>query len=195
MAVQLKFEVCESKDCRSLVFSETTGEYSSSNTTGWGSPNKETSDAETAVLTVTTPSDSDYTFDLFAESPSWPSVDDNQEFSIDVTDIGGSTGSKLEDGLYLFKYQVTRTTATTFNYSQQIQQLFYCSARCCVDSMFADLDFECDCCAEDINRALKAKAMLYSLELAAGAGHVNQFADLLDIIRKLCNNSNCNSCN
>lgn len=195
MAVQLSFEVCQSLDCRSLVFTETTGEYSSSNITGWGSPNKLTSDAETAVLIVTTPSGADYTFNLFTESPAFPTSDDEREFVIDTTDIGGTTGSRIPNGLYLFRYSVTRTTATAFSYSQQIQQLFYCTARCCVNSMFADLDFECDCCEEEIDRALKAKAMLYSLELAAGAGHIDKFNNLLDILTKLCNNTNCNSCN
>ena len=195
MAVTLSFNICQSADCKSFVFSETTGEYSADNTSGWGTPNRDAADAETATLVVTTPDGDDYTFDLFAESPNWPTVDDDQEFVIDITDIGGSAGSKIADGLYLFRYTVTRTTATPFSYTQQIQQLFYCNAKCAVNKMIAEIDFECDCSVEDINQALKAKAMLYSLELAAACGETDKFDNLLTILDKLTKNTNCNSCN
>jgi hypothetical protein len=194
MAVSLSFEICSSSDCKSLAFTETTGAYSSTNTNGWGSPNKLTSDAETAVLEVTIPGDITYTFDLFAESPAFPTSDEDQKFIINAEDIGGVSGDKIPDGLYLFRYTVGRTTATAFTYTQQIQQLLYCNIKCCVYSMFADIDEDCSCSSKKIEKALKSFALYKSLVAAAGCGQVNRFANLLKILGKLCKNTNCN-CN
>ena len=57
--------------------------------------------------------------------------------------------------------------------------------------MFADIDYECDCSTDKINKAKKAWLMLESLGYASKSGQKTYFANLLEDINKLCT-GNCN---
>jgi len=67
-APTLTFNICEASNNQSLIFTETTGAYSASNTSGWNTPNTDITTAQTATLAVTTPSDVTTIIDLFTSS-------------------------------------------------------------------------------------------------------------------------------
>lgn len=195
MSVQLSFTVCSSANCDQLIFTETTGAYSGTNLTGWNAPNVLAANAETATLTVTSPDLTVTVINLFTEVPAWPSTDTTQEFIITPSMIGATT-TKFSDGVYTFLYTVTRTTATAFSYTQTVQQLFYCNAKCCVTTLFANIDdWECDCNKVKINEAYQADILLRALQRASKCGNTTSFTKTLTLINNLCSTtSTCTSC-
>lgn len=191
MSVNLSFEICQSSDCTKLTFVETTGSYNAiSNTGGWGTPNEDHTDAETAVLTVLLASGNTYTIDLF-DTGYFPT--DNTQFEFDLTneDFGYISGSAIDDQIINFTYTVT--TATSI-YTANYQQAFYCQVQCCVMSMFADIDVDCDCSKDKIDSALQAYALLKGLIYSANCGNKTYFNNILAQLNKLCLNSNCQNC-
>lgn len=193
--ISLDFNICLSGSCNTITFTETTGAFSSTNIYGWGSPNEATSSAQTAVLEITDPTGVVTSINLFINSPAFPSSSNTNEYIITPSSIG-STEEKFSDGVYYFKYTVTRTSATAYSYSQVVQKLFYCNAKCCVESLFADIDdFECDCNAVKLELAYKADKLLTGLKYMSKCGQVNDFNELLDVISDLCDETgNCSSC-
>lgn len=190
MSVILQFEICQSSDCSSLTFVETTGAYNdTTNPNGWGTPNEDTTDAVSAVLTVTLESGSTYNIDLFSDG--FPTTSDTIEYLIDPVDIGMKDGGKLTDQIITFTYTVVTGTTT---YTQNIQQAFYCQVQCCVLSMFVGLDVECDCSIDQINNALKSYALLKGLIYSANCGNKTNFNNILAQLQKLCLNNNCQNC-
>lgn len=193
MAVSLSFSICQGSGCDSLTFKETTGAYSVTNTGGWGAPNRATSTATIATLTITNPSGTSYELDLFATGD-FPTDDTTFEYDIDFTDIGLTAGSKLPDGIYTFVYSVTTVSGTTVVYTQTVQQAFYCQVKCCVLSMFKELDVTCDCSKDAKIRAIDAYLMLKGIIYSSGSGCSSNFEEDLAILQKICLNSNCTNC-
>ncbi len=196
--VQLNFDICELSNCQTITFAETTGTYDAiENPNGWGSPNSVIDDADTATLEITQPDGTITTIDLFALTPSFPTTTLTQTYSISASTAGLST-TAFTDGKYTFVYTVTGTTGgNDFTYTQTVEQLFFCQARCCVDRLFAAIDdFTCDCNKTKINEAYQADILLRSLKRAAGCGDLNSFTDTLTIINNLCGTTTlCSSCN
>lgn len=192
----LNFEICQSNDCSSLTFVETTGLLSETNLTGWddgllGSSNPTTGDATSAVLTITLASGNTYDIDLFATG-FFPTYNDTFEYVIPNESFGYTTGSAIADQIMSFTYTVVALGET---YTQTVQQAFYCQAQCCVMSMFLGIDSTCDNCNEDkMDRALKAYALLKGLIAAANCGNSTYFNNILAQVNKLCLNSNCQNC-
>ncbi len=190
MALIPQFNICESSGCNSLSFSETTGVYSEDNPTGYGAPNVAIDDILTAVLTITIGSTS-YDIDLFATG-NFPTTDSDVIYTIDPTEIGYSSGDEIPDQIITFTYTLTTESAT---YSQVLVKALYCQVTCCVNTMFVELDYACDCAMDSINEALKAFAMLQGLKQAAGCANITNFNNILTQLNKLCANSECSACN
>lgn len=192
MALVLSFEICQESNCSGLSFKELTGTYlSPSNIYGWGGLNPATATATAATLTITigtTP----YIINLF---PTFPTTNTGFVFNIPNTSIGLLSGDKLPDQIITFTYSVTIGAGpAAVVYTQTITQAFFCQANCCVNSMFLNLNFECDSCNENIDEALKAHAMLLGLKYSANCGNSTEFNNTLEQLNKLCNNTNCSSC-
>jgi hypothetical protein len=193
MAVVLGINVVVSNDRKSLEFYETTGPYSATNTTGWGAPNEAISDATEAELTVETPAENSYTFDSTSVTPlysDWPTTDDDTSYDIPNSDIGYGVSENLPDGVYRFNYIVTTGTTT---YEQTIEKLFWHNAKCCVFNMFADIDYNCDCSTDKLEKAKKAYLLMKGLEYASKCGQKDYFENLLEDLEKLCA-GDCTNC-
>ena len=190
MAVVLSFEICQSNDCKTLTFVETTGAYALTNITGWGTPNEDTTAATSATLVITPPSGVVYSIDLFALSD-FPKSDTTFEYELDETSLGLTASSKYPDGIYHFTYTVV-TDSTT--YTQQITQAFYCQVQCCVYSMFKDLDVTCDCSLELKTKAIDAYLLLKGLMYSANCGNTTNFNAELATLQKICLNNECQNC-
>ncbi len=193
MALILNFNLCESGGCNSLTFSELTGLYNAeSNTTGYGTPNPDIGDATAAVLTVTLASGDSYDIDLF-ETGNFPTTNSSIEYEINPTEIGyASLDDLIDDQIITFTYTVTIDDE---EYTQVVVKALYCQVQCCVNTMFVELDFTCDCSVDETNKALKAFAMLQGLKQAAGCGNVTNFNNILTQLNKLCATTSCASCN
>lgn len=192
MALGLSFQICQSSDCSELTFVETTGVYNAtSNPTGYGAPNALTSDATAATLTVTLASGSSYVIDLLATT-FFPSSDITFEYALSNADFGGVASSAIDDQIINFLYTVTTASAT---YTTSFSQAFYCQVQCCVMSMFADIDVDCDSCTKSkTDAALKAYALLKGLIYSANCGNSTYFNSILTQLNKLCLNTNCSNC-
>lgn len=189
MSVILSFEICQSSTCGSLIFKETTGAFNANtNPNGWGAPNEDTTDALTAELAIQLADGSTYTIDLKATT-FFPTTDTTFEYLINGSDIGYD--GQIDDQIISFTYTVTTSTET---YTQTVVQGFYCQAECCVNKMFVDLDFECDCIKDEMDSALKAFAILQGLKYSANCGNATNFNNLLAQLNKLCAGSSCASC-
>lgn len=190
MSLVLTFNVCSNSNCKTVNFNETTGTYNvTTNPTGWGTPNATIASATTATLTITKPDTTEIVINLFS---TYPTTDSTLLRTITQTELE-NTG-KLTDGLYTFLYTVT---ANSVVYTQTIQKLLYCQITCCVNNMWADVAksggcLDCDSIAKD--KARKAQALLSGLESVAEAGNKDAFDNILSVLTKLCNSSNCSSC-
>jgi len=195
MSVELNFNICISSDCSTLEFTETTGEYSATNTGGWETPNEATTDAESAILEITSENNVVTTINLFSNTPIYPTINKDQKYIIEPSDLGYTT-SKFPDGIYSFKYTVARTTATAFSYYTVVRKIFFCQTKCCVQSLFADIDdFECECNATKLDLALKADALLTGLKYAANCGQESTFTNIMTTINNICDQTgNCSDC-
>ena len=191
--VTLNFTICESSDRTKLQFHETTGAYSASNTSGWGNPNKETTDAEICTLTVTTPAGTTTTLNLFTSS--FPTTDSDQEFEILNTDLGLSSTDKLLDGVYTCVYTVARTTSVSFSYTQTKTVYIFGQMQCSVYSLFGKIPTEeCTCNTDAMELAFKASTFLNALCHSATDGNALNFNKILSILERLTSNNNCKNC-
>ena len=191
MALELNFSFSTSCDCKNIIFEETSGSYQAvSNETGWGVPNDDTTIATSAVLTVTDPSGTEHTVDLYTDH-SFPK-DDHSSVALDMSNFGGAVGDKPADGLYCIEYKVVTATDT---YTKKIEELFYCNAQCCVHSMISKLDLLCDTCDRDKkDNALFAYTLLQNLKYSAACGTTSNFDLLITMINRLCDSLSCESC-
>lgn len=196
MSVVLKFNICQSNNCKSFTFTEQTGAYNAlSNTTGWGAPNNSNLDAQTATLTITKPDGTQTILNLFPSG--FPTINTNLQFIINNTDLGYGSSDTIPDGEFIFVYETTSTGRITFDFIQTKDIFTFCNAKCCVFNMFSNIpeNVSCDCCDDtNILKAEKARAFLEGLKFAASCGLKNKFKTLLDTVNKLCKNQNCSSC-
>lgn len=192
MATKLNFSICAKNNCKEFEFAELTGLYNATtNTTGWGAPNATIGTTTSADLQVFLPGNTtvtpDFTFDLFAETPSWPTTDDTQIYTIYNTTLGYS--GRVIDGIWKFVYLVVADDVT---YKQTKYIATTCNLQCCVSGLFADIDdFECDCMQGQIDRALTAMAIFEAMEAAAACGNITKFDKLKSMLQRMCTNTNC----
>lgn len=188
MAVDVKFSVCQTSDCKSIKFTEKTGLYDAvTNLTGWdpaggGGPNDETADATIATLTITSPDGVVYApVDLFNLDGFPKSTEDSYTIAASAVD---SSLTDFKDGRWKMTYSVTTPTAT---YEETITFFFHCKIDSCICKKLAALDVnDCDCDPGKIEEVLKMKAFADSLEYAVGCGNLNAADDILTTLEKLC---------
>lgn len=116
MAVAVNFGISELADSSGFLLVETTGPYSASNTSGWGSPNTAWSTAYYAQITIHDTdgnlvggADVEYAFTLFDSTPS-STVWSTPKMSIVATDYGLDT---FTDGVYRITYTARQTNGGT----------------------------------------------------------------------------------
>jgi hypothetical protein len=181
--------ICQSSNCSSLVFNDTTGAYSSDNQGGYGTPNKSTSGASAEII-FTLADGNSYTVAL---PNTFPTTDSTVEYTIAATDLGYSSTDQIADQIISYQYKVTFSDTTTA--TQNGQASLYCQVNCCVNSMFIDLDINCDDCLKSLGeRAMEAHLMLQGLKYSASCGNSTAFNKTLTQLNKLCQNSECSSC-
>lgn len=196
MALQLKFTVENGDDCKSIIFTETTGAYNNpNNLTGWGNPNAAIADVNTAVLSIenlTTIT----TYDDIVITPS----SSNGETTITTEDLeiaGVSIGDiTLPDGLYQFTYTVTMDNDTV--YEQEVLSVFLCESCCKIKKLAANVDVDCGCCtddcAEDLWKFLEAYTLYKAILWSGACGSTSKINDNIENLQDFLINIDCKNC-
>jgi len=154
MAFELKYSLCEQCDCKEALFNDTSGVYNvSTNPTGYGTPNVESTAITSATIVVTPPSyETPITFTFTISSGTVTAATRTDTFGV-VVDVlsllnttvfpfvdltfdsillfGDSEQSDLEDGAWLMVYTVSDGTDT---YQLNAYNFFICSATRCRDN-------------------------------------------------------------
>ncbi len=193
MALVPSINVCLRSNCTELILKETTGVYSASNLGGYGAPNIAVGAVSTVTLTVTSPAGISYTI-LDATLVGFPTSDSDFEFTIPLSLLGNRT--TIEDGYWIFLYTVLDNIGTTYTYTTAYA--FSCSINCCIQNMLAKLKLStCETCNSifTYEEYVKTVALRDSLQNAAECGDTEYIEDILDILTRLCNKSNCKTCN
>lgn len=193
MAIILNQKICPANNCQSFNWYETTGAYSTANTGGWGDgiSNDDPTDASNATLAITDPNNDTTTISLISQYPQWPTADVDQYFTIYNTDLNMT--NKLQDGLYKFVYTVTMSSGNV--YKKTSYKLMFCNIECCVNKMMLSIDPTCESCNKSkMDVATKAQSLLDGLRRASKCGKVSLFNNYLNVLNRLCLNTNCDSC-
>lgn len=197
MALEISIDVCQSINCKSLVVSHTTGNYSEDNPTGLGSPNEPLSDLISATLTLFFPAtDETFSIDVLTE------ISEEEDIIITSQMIG------LEYDITLPDVEIDISLDLVFeddedvqtNYSTVVKKLLYCNFECFVFNKLATMSIqEPDCCSDtnkdSIKEVIKLWAYLKSLERSAQCGGLYRYNDIMVIINKVqgVRDCNCNS--
>lgn len=202
--LQLGIHLCQTSNCKTIKFSETTGEYNaSSNPGGWGTPNPEVGDVTSTVVSFTLPSGTISTFDsaeLGVLNPfaAFPDDTGTLEVSLTMANFGGAATSAFEDGVYSITYTVNGLVNGVDTYTATVTQTFFltCQIRCCIDKMFhLASQADCtDCKPEKLNNALEAESYLKAAEFAAACGKIEMAKKHLAKAQWICNSKNCTNC-
>lgn len=189
MANVLSFSVTEAADRFSLDIKETSGVYSGSNTGGWGAPNSDIADAETATIEITLPGASVALtpIDAYPTLPNTTSV----VFTIANTDLGLTATTELPVGIYTIKYLVTRTTATAFSYEVTCYVLIDGQLSRCLDRMIAAMSIEdCECGGEAGNftnsKVTQLRNLLQGARDNACCSKIDKSRAVVDYIKDIC---------
>lgn len=187
MKASIDFNICINNACDTFTLTELTGAYSTSNTTGWGTPNSTTASVTSAVLQVISPSGAVTNVNLLTHS--FPSSNVSYQYDIASTLVGGYEDGKWDFLLYY--------SDGVNNYMKRHVYYFFCTTKCCVETMLASLEIDdCDCkISEQAETYMKAAYMLKALTFAAKCQQEENFNSIKTILDKLCKNTGCNTCN
>jgi len=196
MALQLKFTVENGNDCKSIIFTETTGAYNNpNNLTGWGSPNAAIADVDTATLSI----ENLTTLTVYDDITITPSSS-NGETTITTQDLeisGVSIGDvTLPDGLYQFTYTVTMDNETV--YEQEVKSLFLCESCCKIKKLASEVDVDCNCCndgcADDLYTFLEAHTLYKALQWSGICGAESEINKNIENLQEYLINTDCKNC-
>ena len=194
MAVQIKSSVTK-PDCKSFDYTQTTGVYdATTNSTGWGSPNKELTDIATSVLSIVN-NKTGITYDDITVTASEASTD-NYIFAnlfLNATPTGIET---IQDGIYSFKHTVTfndNSIITTTSYRTSLCEL-NCTIQALTDTMLDTID---DCCTDNKKEMMaKYNEVMALYDIMTKAFRCNNFSAFNSIYSSiellLMNINNCN---
>ena len=192
--LQIKATLCNSGDCKSLYFTETTGIYDvDENPTGYGDPNPEVLAFENgANLALTNPNGDTFIF-TGTTYGLLPTDDDTYKFQILNTQLGLGADDKITDGLWYCTYTITQTQDVLDPIVESITFPFLisCSADCCLERLFSGLDITCGCSNDKMMVYMRAKIALEAAKNAAECGNLTAMQKDLDYVDFLCKTNNC----
>jgi len=188
MAIELKYSICESSNCKVINFRELTGSYDvTDNTGGWGAPNELVGNAVTATAIFKSPGDIIYpSVDVLVLG--FPRTDSSISKEINTTDLDSNL-TDFVDGFWTITYTVTTGTQT---YAQTKTFFLFCNIKKEVCKLVADMKLEdCACDPDSINRAVQMNAYLLALEYAVGLGDTVSAGEVFKTLQNLIDCSIC----
>lgn len=194
--VVLSIKVKESEDRTSFRLTEMTGEYSSTNTGGWGSPNNTIAQALTATITVYLRNSTTGVFELigsvdaFDDLPSSTSSSTTGYFDVEASALDASL-STFVDGIYKIVYTVTGvgTENVPFSFSVTEYKVFDQSIRCCIAKKGVVV---CGCCTDAQKLDFENISFMYEqLERSKCGNEFDVIQNHLDYLTKKCSDCGC----
>lgn len=164
----------------SITMFDTTGDYSSLNLGGWGTPNPETTDVTEASLTISIQGYNSY-------AP--VEVDITASF-VDLFTVGGLNLTAqdalgvptLPDGWYSFTYSVV---ALGIEYSYTSEQAFFGEVQCCVKQATSQLEIP----ESDIKKSEQIyyiNLLFDGLTSSACCGNQTRYLKILKELKRIC---------
>ena len=162
-------------DCSKTLW-DTTGFYSSTNTSGWGSPNITRPSITSALLKI-----------KFKDTIEEYDITETIQDSL-FNEINLYSFEDLLDGVYEITVVITTEDDV---YETKITFGSLCKVQCCVAKLADKHDCECGC--EDSHSDFEtAYLLLKSLESMLSCIGEYNFNKQLERLQKICNNSDCN---
>lgn len=203
MATVPSFTIDNQGDGKAFNFTETTGAYSVTNTSGYDEDcvlvgtNVKTSDVTTSTIVITTAAGDNYTKVVTGVLP------DLAEPSCVIanTDLGIASDTVIPDGYYVFTYTISGVNTclespAPFSLVSQVKYFNLFTTQCQVDRLFKDVKAQMDCSFEEtFEIILRAQTYLGAIINAAECGMINKANDLFSKVQALLNSMNCTSCN
>lgn len=209
----LTVELSKNDACSALFLSDITGVYGvDGNVDGYGVSGGVTINDVTGVTIVLTynslPSTITYGFtvalgiitactltigsgtpaDIFDELTStvWP-FESTDPFNL-FGDYGVSI-PEFADEVFSVLYTITGVADGGFEYSADGRLPVVCASQYCVDQMFVELDWECECVADSSKRALLGQSYINQVVAATAIGDLTTAITALNKVKAMCNTS------
>jgi hypothetical protein len=185
MALVPVITACLSNKCQTLKITDATGVYDATNNTGgWENPNIAGSAVTSASITITYPNGATQVVDVLSQIPA--TVTGSFTFT-------GITLTGYQDGITTISYSVSDGTT---DYKGEIQKLFTCNVRACIDKMWVDV--ACQTCHGNcdlgslVDDANLAEGLYKALCSGAACCDIACTNKILDSLKNLCSWENCN---
>jgi len=196
MALNVKFNLCQTPTCTRLEFTDQTKAYNLIDNPGGYDQNNEVPNqpstgeffGEPVTLAITTPANTVYTFNL--ATAGFPTVDDTFTYTIESSDLGYGTSGIL-DGIYQAVYTLS-TALETFTVSKYY--LFTCQTDCCIDKLYNKIMVNNSCCNcenPELQAAIEAEGYVCAAKNALACGRISQAKNLLAKAQSVCSNLKC----
>jgi len=189
MALVLKYSGVFTGDCQNLVLTDITGDYSSINQTGYGTPNPERSDILVTALLITLPNGTQVQVPpLWSPGPLTLPTTQPTVTIINCSTLGYSSG--LPEGIYTIL--ITESTQGA-DYQTTLSVLNTCTSQCCLDKTLSELELEdCHCDSKKLDVLNKMYYYLLAAQNAANCNQFNKASQLLKVVQFLCKQKKCN---
>lgn len=199
MALSISFAVTASSDQKSLIITDTTGEYSLGNPGGFGAPNPTRADIDVATLQLSIPNPSTYlistntvSLDLFADF-SYP-VD--SPITITNVDLGLSSTATIPDGQYSAYVSMTSSVESgSVTSNSTVEFVLYYNAQCCIFQMTSALA-DCGCSSSEKQKKQTNifKANLGLATINYSSCNISKAVENLVYAAELCAAEGCQGC-
>jgi hypothetical protein len=170
---------------QTMTVTDATGVYNvTTNPTGWETPNAAGSSITAATLTITYASGGTQIVDVLSQIPSTVTG----SFAFTAITLSGYV-----DGITTIRYDLSTSTA---NYAYDLNLLFTCNVRACIDKMWATI--ACKSCAGScdlpdlVDDANLAEGLYKALMSGAACSNADCVDKILATLADLCSWGNCN---
>lgn len=139
------------------------------------------------ILTDLNGNDTDITADLV--STAFPLVD----FQVNLAAYG-VTFPETSDGIIEWDYTISGTSDDeTFSYTTSGGQLIDCTAKCCIEKSYLDIDTDCNCLSDKLDSIIKSEIFFNAAHYAIHVGQDIKSNDFIKLANDICK-TNCKTC-
>lgn len=139
------------------------------------------------VLTDLNGNDTDITADLV--STAFPLAD----FQVNL-DAYGVTFPETSDGIIKWDYTISGVSGIeAFSYTTSGGQLIDCTAKCCIEKSYLDIDTNCNCLSDKLDSIIKSEIFFNAAHYAIHIGQETKSDNFIKLAGDICK-TNCKTC-
>lgn len=187
--------IVSKEECSKFLFTETTGDYSNSNTSGWGTPNYELNEVQDSYVTI----QNYLTLEKYEQVEITSSAEDTTEITYSDLILEGTTTSinvnQIKDGIYHFNYFILFDNNDTKSSSFYLLSL--CTLECqlkALTSAFINQDTKCCKDKDLLSLYLEAMALYKALIFSYQCADFVAFNKVYKNLEKLLKHFKCAKC-